>query len=111
MKIRSITLGTGVDAGLAPALERAGRLLADLGKRFSGAGYEVQTTRISLPPLVGLAGLEGDLPKLVEQIEARIAAAGVGYAALGPIRWRDDAATAERLAAALPAALAAGERG
>ena len=110
MKIRSITLGMGVAAGLAPALEGAGRLLMDLGERFAGAGYEVQTTRISLPPLVGLAGRDGDLSKLVERIDTTIGAAGVGYAALGPIRWRDDAAAAERLAAALPAALATSER-
>jgi uncharacterized protein (UPF0210 family) len=110
MKIRSITLGTAAQPGPGPALERAGPLLATLAARYADAGYEVQTTRVSLPPLARLAGPEADLPALVRSIDAAAVGAGVGYVALGPVRWSDGTERAARLAACLPAALAAGER-
>ena len=110
MKIRSITLGTATEAGPGPALERAGPLLATLAARYADAGYEVQTTRVSLPPLARLAGPEADLSALVRSIDAAAAAAGIGYVALGPVRWSDGAERAARLASSLPAALAASER-
>ena len=110
MKIRSITLGMAAEAGPGPALEGTGPLLAAVAARYTDAGYEVQTTRVSFPPLVRLASPETDLSALVCAIDAAAAAAGVGYVALGPVRWSDGAERAARLGSALPAALAASER-
>jgi uncharacterized protein (UPF0210 family) len=110
MKIRSITLGTAVDDGLETTIERAGRLLSLISDRFSGAGYELQTTRVSLPPLVRLAGQESDLATLAERVEVAIVTAGIGYVALGPLRWTEDPPLARQLARGLPVALSGRNR-
>jgi hypothetical protein len=110
MKIRSITLGTPAASGLAPAVERAGQLLTVVAARFAEAGYEVQTTRASLPPLTRTVAPRQELSTLAIEVDQTAQAGGVGYVALGPIRWQDDEARARYLASELPAALAIGER-
>lgn len=110
MKIRSITLATPASSGLASAVERAGQLLSAVSPRFTDAGYEVQTTRVSLPPLTRTFQEGQDLATLASQVDHSAEAAGVGYVAFGPIRWKDDGPSARRLATELPKALAASER-
>jgi uncharacterized protein (UPF0210 family) len=56
MKIRTITYGISGSL-VAPAqartqLERANRTLKSASQLFTGAGWEVQTTRLSLPPVL-----------------------------------------------------------
>jgi uncharacterized protein len=110
MKIRSITLGTGLSSGLGPTMEWAGGTLVTVAERFQKAGYEVQTTRVSLPPLSSLGLAETDVRDFAAEVDAVAAAAQVGYVALGPIRWSDDERLAAALTSSLPAAIAESER-
>src|SRR6266704_1568182 len=109
MKIRSITLGSATERDPARAIERAGPLLALLADRFTAAGFEVQTTRASLPPLARLVSRAANLAELAGRVNSAATSAEVGYVALGPIRWSDDPALASDLAAALPDTLAANQ--
>ncbi len=56
MKIRTITYGVprslAAPAQAKKALERASRTLGEASELFAGAGWEVQTTRLSLPPIL-----------------------------------------------------------
>jgi uncharacterized protein (UPF0210 family) len=110
VKIRSITLGTTLDAGVAPTIEQAGQALAAAANRFTSAGYDVQTTRLCLPPLSRLDLAACDVSGLVAELDAGAAANGIGYVALGPVRWRDGPELAAGLASSLAAALADRER-
>lgn len=110
MKIRSVTLGVGVPTPIAPTLAWAGRFLRAAAARFEAAGYEVQTTRVSLPPLPRYCRAAEALPSLAREVEQAASEAGIGYVALGPLRWPEAPETAERLAAALPGVLAERER-
>ena len=53
VRVRAITAGVDLDhIGDRAAVERALELLARGKKRFEDAGYEVQTTRITMPPVL-----------------------------------------------------------
>ncbi len=110
MKIRSVTLGVGQPTPFAPTLAWAGRFLRSAADRFEAIGYEVQTTRVCFPPLARYCRSAEDLPGLAREAEQAAGETGVGYVALGPLRWREAAGAAEGLAAALPDVLAAHER-
>jgi uncharacterized protein (UPF0210 family) len=107
MKIRSITLGTRVDAEPDVTLSRAGILLGELRERFESAGFEVQTVRVSLPPWgqVTPAGTT-NVAEYVFRLEEAARAGGVEYVSLGPLRWSGDGASSARLADELGQALA-----
>ena len=109
MKIRSITLGTLAEPSAPAAVEVALRQLGVIAARFAEAGFEVQTVRVSLPPLARLASGPADLDAVVRGIEASIGGDHPAYVALGPLRW-SEVDRPEALAEALPVALAAVER-
>lgn len=109
MKVRSITLGTPAEPNPVAAVEAAARQLARLAARFVAAGFEVQTTRVSLPPLARLVSRGAELGPLAADLERAIPPAEPAYVALGPLRWSESDCPQE-LADALPAALGAVER-
>lgn len=109
LKIRSITLGSPVEPDLRASVQTAGRFLSLAAARFSDAGYEVQTRRLCLPPLVRAISPNQPLGTFVTDLEAAAREAGVEYVALGPIRWSDDAVGAAFLARGLAEALARAE--
>jgi uncharacterized protein (UPF0210 family) len=111
MKVRSITLGTPIEADLVGLLARAESWLSRLRQRFEAAGFEVQTVRVSLPPLGDLSphGIT-NVVDFVCRLDAAAAASGVEYVALGPLRWSPALAPEAGLAAELGRALAGADR-
>jgi uncharacterized protein (UPF0210 family) len=87
MRIRTITAGVALstldDAG---AVERALGRLSRARERMKGAGYEVQTIRVAITPLV--AGLDAGQRRMamgaLERIDAAIAAADA-LLSIGPL--------------------------
>jgi uncharacterized protein len=112
MKIRSLTLGIPLAWPAPPgALDTAGRGLAAAGREFYAAGWDVQTTRVALPPFPAVLGWRetAAVGELASWLATACAATEIGYASLGPVP-ADAPPTAEArpaaFAAALPAALA-----
>ncbi len=87
MKIRSITYFCNPGWPLDESkIEQAGKFLAAAQAEYTGAGYEVQTTRLATLPfgLILGAGNISQTPRLAERMSALIQSAGIDYAALGP---------------------------
>jgi uncharacterized protein len=110
LKIRSITVGTSPEAGLQVAIEQAGAWLRRLAAAFGQAGFEVQTTRLSLPPVAHLVRRPSELAGLTGAVDRLASDAGVGYAALGPLRWSDRPDDPDDYAKSLGESLADTER-
>jgi len=95
VRVRTITAGVDMDhIGDRAAVERALELLARGRKRFEDAGYEVQTTRITMPPV--LASLDakartGALASIAD-IDALVTSRGA-VCSLGPVLTADRADT------------------
>ncbi len=113
MKVRSVTLGLPCtwpsDAAL---VARAGRGLAAVAARLRAAGWEVQTTRLALPPFPAVLGWRepARVAALAEWLAACCADAEIAYASLGPVPAAAPAgagAPPTAFASALPDALAA----
>lgn len=95
VRVRTITAGVAMPHGLdRDAVRRALELLARAKKRFEAEGYEVQTTRITMPPVIATLdsrARSAALPQIAE-IDAIVAASG-GVCALGPVMIADRADT------------------
>jgi len=91
VRVRTITAGVALerltDRG---AVERALQALARARRRFEAEGYEVQTTRVTLPPRV--AALDADARRraldAIRAFDALVAAAGA-RCGLGPVLTAD----------------------
>jgi uncharacterized protein (UPF0210 family) len=88
MKIRSITYfcdpGWPLDEN---KLKEAGEFLAEARAAYQAGGYEVESTRLATVPFLQILGADkiGQAPRLAEEMEKAIQAAGIDYAALGPV--------------------------
>jgi uncharacterized protein len=102
VKIRSITafVGTRTDA---TAWRAIGNALSEARRRFTEAGYEVQTVRAALPPVAELASEASAVVALAIDTEEMALDAGIEYVAFGPWRPGDDPALARTLPEALDA--------
>jgi uncharacterized protein (UPF0210 family) len=93
VRIRTITAGVAMDrVADRAAVERALGLLARAHKRFEAEGYEVQTTRVTMPPVI--AGLDpkaraAAMPAITD-IDALITSKGA-VCSLGPVVTADEA--------------------
>ncbi len=92
MKIRSITYfldpGNPIEE---PRLTSAGKFLAQAKAAFAGAGFEVQTTRLALPPLEKTFDAESIAwaVKYAQDLEAICFVQSIDYASLGIARPTD----------------------
>ncbi len=87
MKIRSVTCFYDPGAAHAPAaLKRLSNLARTAVDRFAAAGFEVQTTRLALPPFPRLIpGCCDDSAVIfVQQMEKNAAELGFSYISFGP---------------------------
>ncbi len=92
MKVRSITVGADLGAGPDPArLGSAPEFLKTARERLAEAGYEVQTTRLALPPY---ARPLNELVEFGRRAEAVAADLGFDYVSVGPVRTGEGAAEA-----------------
>lgn len=92
MKVRSITVGADLGAGPDPArLGSAPEFLRTARERLAEAGYEVQTTRLALPPY---ARPLNELVEFGRRAEAVAADLGFDYVSVGPVRTGEGAAEA-----------------
>lgn len=94
MKIRSITYFTDIDYPFDDArIAAAGKFLTEARKAFQAAGFEVQTTRLVLPPLARtFANVSNpSLIKYAQDVEAACFVQSIDYAALGVARPTDPA--------------------
>lgn len=90
MKIRALTFGAGLHER-----EPRSALIATLGHAaraaraaYADAGLEVQTVRLTTPPLPQLLAAPGAEPnpvRLAQALEALCREAGIGFCALGPV--------------------------
>jgi uncharacterized protein len=92
MKIRSITYFLDAGNPLEDArVMAAGRFLVQAKDIFQSAGFEVQSTRLALPPLertFGEAGIAA-APKYAQDLEAACFVQSIDYASLGVARPAD----------------------
>ena len=91
--VRTITAGVALERLTdRRAMERALALLARAKRRFEREGYEVQTTRVTLPPLIAAMTTVQRRAAFdeVRAIDARCTAAGV-MLGLGPVLTADRA--------------------
>jgi len=89
--VRTITVGVALEQlSDRRAIERALASLARAKQRFQGEGYEVQTTRLTLPPLVAALGPDGRRAALADvgAIDSLCADAGT-MLGLGPVQLAD----------------------
>jgi uncharacterized protein len=99
VRVRAITAGVALDRlGDRGAVERALAVLSRARRRFEAEGYEVQTTRVTLPPLVAAldAKARRDALTAIAGIDALVSAAGA-VCSVGPVLTADrpDAGLAE----------------
>jgi len=99
VRVRTITAGVDMDhIGDRAAVERALELLARGRKRFEDAGYEVQTTRITMPPVLASLDAKARDAALasIADIDALVTSKGT-VCSLGPVLTADrsDAELAE----------------
>jgi uncharacterized protein len=107
VKVRAVTTGVALDAALDPTqLRRAATATRAVAAAAGDAGLEVQTLRLTTPPLNTWGGAGDalrDLPALAREVESLATGAGFGYVALGAV---DTVGAAEadwrRLLEALP---------
>jgi uncharacterized protein (UPF0210 family) len=93
VRVRTITAGVAMERGLdRDAVSRALELLARSKKRFEAEGYEVQTTRITMPPVIAALDAKARHAAIatIAEIDAMVAAKGV-IVALGPVLIADRA--------------------
>jgi uncharacterized protein (UPF0210 family) len=93
VRVRAITAGVAIDRiADRAAVERALELLARGRKRFEDAGYEVQTTRITMPPVLAHldATARGAALASIADIDALVTSKGA-VCSLGPILTADRA--------------------
>ncbi|HEV7704503.1 MAG TPA: DUF711 family protein [Gemmatimonadaceae bacterium] len=93
VRVRTITAGVEMDhIGDRGAVERALELLARGKKRFEEAGYEVQTTRITMPPVLASLDAKARDAALasIADIDALVSAKGA-VCSLGPVLCVDRA--------------------
>jgi len=93
VRVRTITAGVAMDRiADRAAVERALELLARGRKRFEDAGYEVQTTRVTMPPV--LASLDAKAREAalasIADIDALVTSKGA-VCSLGPVLTADRA--------------------
>jgi uncharacterized protein len=91
--VRTITAGVALERlSDLIAVERALAMLARAKRRFEGEGYEVQTTRITLPPRVAALDAAGRRAALAElhALDALCTASGA-MLGLGPVLLADRA--------------------
>src|SRR6185437_10044270 len=87
IRVRTITAGVALERLTSPgAVERALGVLARARSRFEREGYEVQTTRVTLPPLVSALGAS-ERDAALEPIRAldALVADGGAVCSLGPV--------------------------
>ncbi len=86
MKIRSVTCFYHPSASPAGSLDRLGRLAETATARFAGAGFEVQTTRLSSVPFLHLLPQSEvrNVVRLAQDLEAAADERGFAYLSLGP---------------------------
>jgi len=86
MKIRSITTFINPSWPLqASVLQSAGDFTSQALSAYAQAGYEVQTTRLAVPPFpILLREAEGQLVELAQTLEKSAASLGYAYVSLGP---------------------------
>lgn len=85
MKIRSITYF--FNPGWAPdelAMQKAGGFIKTARMAYTGAGYEVQTVRMALPPFPRLLSDPSELPTMAQFFEQAAQNLGFDYVSLGP---------------------------
>ena len=91
MRVRTITAGVAMDriTDRAP-VERALELLARARKRFESAGYEVQTTRVAMPPVLAALDAKARNAALLDvaDIDALVTSKGA-VCSLGPVLTAD----------------------
>jgi uncharacterized protein (UPF0210 family) len=87
VKVRAITTGVALDARLdRDRLAAAARVSRAVAGAVAAAGLEVQTLRLTTPPLDTWGdGAGHDLPSVARALEALAGDAGFGYVALGAV--------------------------
>ena len=93
VRVRTITAGVAMERGLdREAVARALEMLARARKRFEAEGYEVQTTRITMPPVIAALAAKGRRAALapIADIDAMVAAKAT-VCSLGPVLTVDRA--------------------
>jgi uncharacterized protein len=89
MKIRSLTAGAALPAqaeGRAELIRSLGSF-AKMGREaLEGAGFEVQTTRLSTQPAEAWLPESGDMPAAAAEIGALCEEAGIDYCSLGTVQ-------------------------
>ncbi|MEO8881299.1 MAG: DUF711 family protein [Gemmatimonadaceae bacterium] len=93
IRVRTITAGVAMDRiGDRAAVERALDLLARARARFEAAGYEVQTTRITMPPVIASLDATARRAALADiaSIDALVTSKGA-VCSLGPVLIADRA--------------------
>ena len=91
VRVRTITAGVAMERGLdREAVARALEMLARAKKRFEAEGYEVQTTRITMPPVIAALDTKARRAALsaIAEIDAMVASKGA-IVALGPVLTAD----------------------
>jgi uncharacterized protein len=94
VRVRTITAGVAMDRiGDRAIVERALDVLGRARSRFESEGYEVQTTRVTMPPVIAALAAQAREAALspITDIDALVASKGA-VCSLGPV-W-----TADRLA-------------
>jgi uncharacterized protein len=91
VRVRTITAGIAIDhIADRGAVERALGVLARARARFEAEGYEVQTTRVTMPPVISTLDAKARTAALraIVDIDALVASEGV-ICSLGPV-WTAD---------------------
>lgn len=92
MKVRSVTVGADLGEGPDPTnLATAPEFLRTVRERLTGAGLEVQTTRLALPRYNRPAGRLVDFGRRAEETAATL---GFDYVSVGPVAAGEGAAEA-----------------
>src|SRR5579884_3952395 len=87
--VRTITLGIEEAHPLTSAIiARAASMLREAAARFTDAGYEVQTTRISTRPFMEdlAARSPAEIVSYARDLQRMLDDAGLSFCSLGPIR-------------------------
>jgi uncharacterized protein (UPF0210 family) len=93
VRVRTITAGVAMDRiADRAAVERALDLLGRARKRFEDAGYEVQTTRVTMPPVIASLDAKARDAALanIADVDALVTAKGA-VCSLGPVLTADRA--------------------
>ena len=88
MRIRSVTVFIKKNsAKLELDLQAAGQLAQSIKLRLVDAGYEVQTTRLAMPPVAEWFGSQSDaaLIEAAKHLESTAKANGIDYVSIGPV--------------------------